>query len=1181
MREEDAGRGDESHDLRAAPAASEVDDGAAAAPAEEFFPHPDADKVRAVSLGGWCGVKGVIREMGFQGANLPFDWLRCSLDGVIYAIQDDFKDFLSSDYVVSRCERDQPVSRDYLYDSADESILPFKDLYVAWGHAFWHDDLELDEEREKYQRRIDRFRELRGVGPGQPLLFVRAVNLTVELAGVHLLHNVLVEQFGERSHLLVMVNHQPSQCSIIFDDRPRLMVHTLGKQHDDEGLHGMKPLYREAIGCGLRFASVREVPAGHVRYASLAALLCDGRFVLLEDLTLGEDISKQWLHFPEHVELPGSGSMGLWDAVDRRRAGADVRRSPYDGKLYEFAGLAQACMPHWSMEEVESFWKDECSPLDLGEFVASGNPQEAAEGANPRTPSSNTSSGRLKIARLEPTGARSLALLPTTQADNSVVPGGAKQLRHNPYDGQVYTFEALAQECAQHWTHEEVKAFWDLNCAPLTTRSARLTGAGVAPGLLGADPGLLRVVSIGSHCGLKHALIKMGLSGATFPFDWLRTSLGSVLRALRTDFVGFLDYKQALPHYERPRVLSEEEVAQDDYTPFEVVYACDGHSLWHSICWDERDLASCYRRARRLLRLRSHVGRGPLLFVRAASSGAELYQLSEVMSLLTEQFGDDAYLLFMLSGQPSYEAVFFSDQPRLMVATLGSDWNPSAEYLGVIPLYREVIWDMLWYVQQGQRPKRQTELPSLGAVWEQVGVLFADNVDLGEDTTQRWTPNSLALPVLPTQGSPLCSVDSDNAIARGCSRLPPLPRTAAGETLGNAWKGFVRLRPASGGVRAVSLGGWSGVKAAIHELAFDKANLPFDWLRSSLDGVCHALRSDFSEFLRCDWVVPRSDGVQGGPTTTDFLSAGADGQRPLILDVTAVPDLPPRHEHVYVSARGWSFWYDDLTHEREREKYERRIKRFRELHLGTRDESESLEGAATENADSVSALLFVRAANATAELSGVIVLHDLLSRQFAPVPTYLLVLLSHQPSECTVFFDDYPTIIVHTFGRHSVDDELSTTLMPYTQAINMAHKFVLSGVRPAGHELFAALGGFLAEPRGLVEEAALNVDVSREWSLLPGGSRGGGSEADDYLVADTGQGGEIRRNPSDGRLYDLEGLGRICSSSWSWKEIAAFWSEECVPVHVAKAQPGETIGSDDPLNRGDTDVNGLFYELVE
>ena len=73
-------------------------------------------------------------------------------------LKNDFQDFLKYDRVIKRSQRNDAVVRDYLNDSADESIVPFKDIYVSWSHSFWHDDLEAPEERSKYLRRIERWR---------------------------------------------------------------------------------------------------------------------------------------------------------------------------------------------------------------------------------------------------------------------------------------------------------------------------------------------------------------------------------------------------------------------------------------------------------------------------------------------------------------------------------------------------------------------------------------------------------------------------------------------------------------------------------------------------------------------------------------------------------------------------------------------------------------------------------------------------------------------------------------------------------------------------------------------------------------------------------------------------------------------------------------------------------------
>ncbi|CAE8588676.1 unnamed protein product [Polarella glacialis] len=662
-----------------------------------------AGQLSVVSLGGWCGVKGVIRELGLDGPNLPFDWLRCSLDGVRHAIASDFKDFLSYDYTFSPPNKQPAVHRDYANDCADESVLPFRDIYVGWGHSFWHYDLLLEAERQKYARRILRFQQLRcSKCPGftSPLLFVRAANCTSELAGIGDLHDLLQQQFGERAHLLVTLNHQPTQHAIVFKDRPRLLLHTLGISEHMDGLHGVKPLFRDALAAGLNWC-LGELPvAPGTRRCPFADLHGAG----IQDVDLGSDLSRQWLHVPQAgaKQLP-EGTLNLSQAMACQRRGAEVRRNPFDGHLYEQSGLQQVCSGHWSAEEVQ-FWESECKTLvrKATPELSSGKEQVMLS-ASKSTPSGHCWRGQEHLAApvdeavlgAPPAGSRRSKTLPSDRREEgegcraqpvSAAPVKSMERRRNPYDGELYGLEELMEACSGHWTQADVTHCWSLNCVPVDEVGRPLDACGkLHAGLAGAGtPGLrgsVQVISLGSHCGLKHALIRMGLSGATYPFDWLRTTLRSVLKPFGQTLMGFWITKRYCLSTEGPEL----RLMKSSLPMF-----------WHNICWDDRDLRSFQRRARRLLELRkaSHQN-GRLLFVRAASSGQELRYAGELASLLSQMFGEQAHLLVLLGGQPMARMFYFKDQPSLSVATLSSALRSDSGSEGVIPRYRDAILEVV------------------------------------------------------------------------------------------------------------------------------------------------------------------------------------------------------------------------------------------------------------------------------------------------------------------------------------------------------------------------------------------------------------------------------------------------------------------------------------------------------
>merc|ERR1712232_1452296 len=100
-------------------------------------------------------------------------------------------------------------------------------------------------------------------------------------------------------------------------------------------------------------------------------------------------------------------------------------------------------------------------------------------------------------------------------------------------------------------------------------------------------------------------------------------------------------------------------------------------------------------------------------------------------------------------------------------------------------------------------------------------------------------------------------------------------------------------------VRLVSLGGYCGPKLSFQKLGRGAETLPFDWLRTRMEGILHFLRSDFDGFF--EW----SSTASGGGAITMYRS------------------------------QYHSFWHDDPNDAGMRERYTRRIKRFWEIDANT------------------------------------------------------------------------------------------------------------------------------------------------------------------------------------------------------------------------------------------------------
>jgi hypothetical protein len=115
-----------------------------------------AEKPMFVSLGSSCIPAGMLRNGGLRDAAFPLDWLlSLDTDGVIKAIEDDFNNFLNDEYL---------IPDNFLIQKASGASLVHLDYHFEFVHEGDFFGSEYEENmhglRDRYQRRIDRFRGL-------------------------------------------------------------------------------------------------------------------------------------------------------------------------------------------------------------------------------------------------------------------------------------------------------------------------------------------------------------------------------------------------------------------------------------------------------------------------------------------------------------------------------------------------------------------------------------------------------------------------------------------------------------------------------------------------------------------------------------------------------------------------------------------------------------------------------------------------------------------------------------------------------------------------------------------------------------------------------------------------------------------------------------------------------------
>eukprot|EP00971_Amphidinium_carterae_P138211 2738539-Amphidinium_carterae.1 len=147
-------------------------------------------------------------------------------------------------------------------------------------------------------------------------------------------------------------------------------------------------------------------------------------------------------------------------------------------------------------------------------------------------------------------------------------------------------------------------------------------------------------------------------------------------------------------------------------------------------------------------------------------------------------------------------------------------------------------------------------------------------------------------------------------------------------------------------VEFVSLGNYCAVASALQALGMRKYAYPFDWVRSSVNGIIHLLENSFADFFDYD-----------------------------------ASEMTAEHGVVYKHTPwGGSFWHHDIKEADVKACFKRRIDRM----MG--------KGEVPGNVPRV----FVRTLNSSAEVDSCLDLHKALQKVFSGAKVYLLILLDMQ-----------------------------------------------------------------------------------------------------------------------------------------------------------------------------------------
>jgi len=192
-------------------------------------------------------------------------------------------------------------------------------------------------------------------------------------------------------------------------------------------------------------------------------------------------------------------------------------------------------------------------------------------------------------------------------------------------------------------------------------------------------------------------------------------------------------------------------------------------------------------------------------------------------------------------------------------------------------------------------------------------------------------------------------------------------------------------------VRLVSLGCYCGPKLSFQKIGRGAETLPFDWIRTKIEGIFQLLRSDFDGFFHFDTELP----------------------------------VPNSGGMVCYRGKLHSFWHDDPTDPSMHERYNRRIARFNSIdaHSGL--------------------VLFVRVAGDTGELHRAPELLNELKTRFGDGARLLMVLNFQQKSTGPAEVRGHEGLLLNLLASEAHTRSSSSFGQPYAEAVRIALDWVV------------------------------------------------------------------------------------------------------------------------------------------
>ena len=183
-----------------------------------------------ISIGGWCGTKIALKDLGlFNEPSLPFDNIRCSIEGIIDCIENNFENYFPKEL------------------KRDDRFSPHWAGFVGEYVGFYHSDHNLLDTKviESFKRKIIRFDEKI---KKNNCVFLRTIvtdNYDSEIKQYKKLQDVIDKKYPNISYIICFIipNQNNSQYYKHLDNRTFLF--TLNdNQHDNNKLKDQyKPIY--------------------------------------------------------------------------------------------------------------------------------------------------------------------------------------------------------------------------------------------------------------------------------------------------------------------------------------------------------------------------------------------------------------------------------------------------------------------------------------------------------------------------------------------------------------------------------------------------------------------------------------------------------------------------------------------------------------------------------------------------------------------------------------------------------------------------------------------------------------------------------------------------------------------------------------------------------------------------